>query len=258
MTNSGDCTVVVTNIAGAVTSSVATLTVVASPEITVQPTPTNQSLAVRSTATLTVTALGTMPLHYQWKLNGTNVAMPNGHIIGATTNVLVISNAQTTNSGDYTVVVTNIPGSVTSSNAYVTVTNILPSITSQPTSGSAYLEHKFGVKRVGIVLKYFERWGTGILALSSLIPFPFPTSAFFAAAGVLNYPARQFVTVVAVARAGRYFALALLASLYGRQFIHTVRHPGEHAGWFLLIACLACVLAAGGLFVQQSVRRQTT
>lgn len=125
-------------------------------------------------------------------------------------------------------------------------------------AGSAYLEHKFGVKRVGIVLKYFERWGTGIVALSSLIPFPFPTSAFFAAAGVLNYPARQFVTVVAVARAGRYFALALLASLYGRQFIHTVRHPGEHAGWFLLIACLACVLAAGGLFVQQSVRRQTT
>ncbi|MGO9586784.1 MAG: immunoglobulin domain-containing protein [Limisphaerales bacterium] len=134
LTNSGDYTVVVTNIAGAVTSSVATLTVVASPEITVQPTPTNQSLAVGSTATLTVTALGTMPLHYQWKLNGTNVANVNGHIIGATTNVLVISNAQTTNSGDYTVVVTNIAGSVTSSNAYVTVTNILPSITSQPTS----------------------------------------------------------------------------------------------------------------------------
>jgi membrane protein YqaA with SNARE-associated domain len=124
-------------------------------------------------------------------------------------------------------------------------------------AGSVYLENKFGKQRVAIVLKYFERWGTGILALSSLVPFPFPTSAFFAAAGVLNYPSRRFITVVAVARAGRYFALAALAAYYGRHFIHTIRHPGEHAVWFLLIVCLACLLTAGALYVQQAVRRQT-
>jgi plastocyanin len=48
--------------------------------------------------------------------------------------VLTISNAQTTNSGSYTVIVTNIAGSVTSSNAILTVTNIPPSITGQPTN----------------------------------------------------------------------------------------------------------------------------
>ena len=29
-------------------------------------------------------------------------------------------------------------------------------------AGPAYLERAFGAHRVGIVLKYFERWGTGI------------------------------------------------------------------------------------------------
>jgi membrane protein YqaA with SNARE-associated domain len=125
-------------------------------------------------------------------------------------------------------------------------------------AGAAYLENKFGVQRVAIVLKYFERWGTGILVFSSLIPFPFPTSAFFAAAGVLNYPSRKFLMVVAAARAGRYFALAALASYYGRHFIRMVRHPTQHPGWILLMACLVCLLATAALFVQKAGRRQTT
>lgn len=120
-------------------------------------------------------------------------------------------------------------------------------------AGSAYLERVFGGRRVAIVLKYFQKWGTGILALSCFFPFPFPTSAFFAAAGVLNYPAERFIAVVAVARAGRYFVLAALASHYGRSFIHIVRHPGEHTGWFVAIIGGAAVLAAGALLIMQKI-----
>ena len=108
-TNSGNYTVIVTNIAGSVTSSNAVLTVQSSPVITVQPTPTNQSMAVGATATFTVTAIGTVPLSYQWRVNGTNLVNDRmAAISGATTNVLIISNAQTTNSGNYTVIVTNV------------------------------------------------------------------------------------------------------------------------------------------------------
>ena len=59
---------------------------------------------------MAVTAVGAVPLHYQWKLNGTKVANVNDHIFGATTNLLIIGNAQTTNSGNYTVVITNVDG----------------------------------------------------------------------------------------------------------------------------------------------------
>jgi len=120
-------------------------------------------------------------------------------------------------------------------------------------AGSVYLESKFGERRVTFILKYFESWGTGLLVLSSLIPFPFPTSAFFAAAGVLNYPLRRFIVLVAVARAGRYFALAAIASYYGRHFVRVIRHPGQYAGWLVLITCLGFLVVAVALFV---LRRQ--
>ena len=117
------------------------------------------------------------------------------------------------------------------------------------------MESKFGARRVGFILKHFRRWGTGALALSSLVPFPFPTSAFFAAAGVLNHPLRRFILVVAIARAGRYFALAAIASYYGRHVVRVIRHPGQHPGWAALIACLVFLGAAAALVVQ---RRQRT
>ena len=134
LTNAGTYTVIVTNkIYGGSAATNASLSVQAAPFLLLQTTPTNQSLAVGATAALAVTAVGAVPLHYQWKLNGTNVANVSGHIIGATTNLLIIGNAQTTNSGNYTVVITNVDGSVTSSVATVTVTNVPPGIT-QPIS----------------------------------------------------------------------------------------------------------------------------
>ena len=100
------------------TSSIATLTVTKSPVIIVQPT--NQALAVGSNATFAVTAVGTAPLSYQWQVNGTNLVnvtnLDDSQISGATTNVLTISNVQTSDpTATTTVIVTNLAGSVTSS-----------------------------------------------------------------------------------------------------------------------------------------------
>ena len=121
-------------------------------------------------------------------------------------------------------------------------------------AGSVYLENKFGARRVAIILKYFQRWGTGALVVSTLIPFPSPTSSFFAAAGVLGYPSRKFIIIVAVARAGRYSALAAIASYYGRHFIRVFSHPGQYVGWLFLIACFVFILIGAALFVQRRLR----
>jgi len=59
-------------------------------------------------------------LSYQWQMDGTNLT-DGGQINGAISNVLTISNVQLTNSGSYSVVVTNTAGSVTSSNAVLSV-----------------------------------------------------------------------------------------------------------------------------------------
>ncbi|MSU58532.1 MAG: hypothetical protein EXS35_10200 [Pedosphaera sp.] len=86
------------------------------PNITAQP----QGLSVKagSNVTFTVTATGTPPA-YQWRFN-------TAPISGATASSYTRVNAQTNDVGDYSVIVTNIAGTLTSSNATLTVTLPIP------------------------------------------------------------------------------------------------------------------------------------
>jgi membrane protein YqaA with SNARE-associated domain len=114
-------------------------------------------------------------------------------------------------------------------------------------AGSSYLQKKFGERRVAKLLCYFEKYGTGALVVTSAVPFPFPTSAFFAAAGVLDYPARKFGTVVSFSRAVRYSAVALIAAHYGRHFVRALRHPNQYYGWLILLAVVAIAITAAAV-----------
>ncbi len=112
-TNAGNYSVIVTNLYGSVTSSNAVLTVTnLPPSVTKQPQ--SQTVVIGQDATFTVTATGAAPLSYQWLLGGTNIS-------GANTNTCTRGNVQTNDAGDYSVVITNISGAVTSSVAKLTV-----------------------------------------------------------------------------------------------------------------------------------------
>jgi len=78
--------------------------------------PASRKWASNSTALFSVVAEGSGPLSYQWVFDGTN------SIPGATNASLVVSHAQLTNSGTYTVIVSNAYGAVTNSNAVLSVT----------------------------------------------------------------------------------------------------------------------------------------
>jgi membrane protein YqaA with SNARE-associated domain len=117
--------------------------------------------------------------------------------------------------------------------------------------GAEYLRKKFGDKRVDKFLSLFERWGTTGLVVSAAVPFPFPTSAFFAAAGVLDYPVRKFLAVVTVARAARYASIALVAFHYGRHFIRALRHPSQYYGWLLGIGALVVILVVSATMAKK-------
>jgi uncharacterized repeat protein (TIGR01451 family) len=119
LSTAGAYDVRVNNNFGATTSLVATLTVLVPPFITTQP----QSLTViiGQSASFMATASGTLPLRYQWRFNGTNLA-------GATTNSLMLSNVQPANAGNYTLVVTNVAGAITSAVAVLAV-RVPPTVT---------------------------------------------------------------------------------------------------------------------------------
>jgi len=76
--------------------------------------PSSQATVVGGNASFNVVAGGTQPLSYQWRLEGNALS-------GATGSVLNLSNVQLSDAGNYSVVVANLAGSVTSSNALLTV-----------------------------------------------------------------------------------------------------------------------------------------
>lgn len=110
--DAGNYRVVVTNAYGSVTSAVATLTLWYPPEITGQPQ--NQTNAVGTTASFSVTASGTAPLYYQWFKDAT----PLNNALAPT---LTLTNAQATDAGNYWVLVTNFVGTVTSDAARLNI-----------------------------------------------------------------------------------------------------------------------------------------
>jgi Putative Ig domain/Immunoglobulin I-set domain/von Willebrand factor type A domain len=90
-----------------------------------------------SSASFSVSALGTPPPAYQWRLNGVNVA--NGaHIAGATSSTLALDTLAVAQSGSYDVVVTNLYAAATSQVATLSV-YAPPGIAVQPPNTSVLL-----------------------------------------------------------------------------------------------------------------------
>jgi len=118
-------------------------------------------------------------------------------------------------------------------------------------AGTAYLDRKFKKGRVSAILKLFKNSGDGALLASCAIPFPFPTSMLFAAAGASNYNLGRFLTIVALGRGVRYAAIAFVADHYGRHFIRALRHPAQFWGWWLLLAALGLAMIMGGILLNR-------
>ena len=102
------------------------------PVITSQPK--SISVSQGNAANFSVTATGAAPLGYQWRKNSVSIS-------GATNSTYTIASVNSGNAGNYSVLVSNSAGSVTSSNATLTVTpaNQKPTATiTTPAAGAVY------------------------------------------------------------------------------------------------------------------------
>jgi Immunoglobulin domain len=111
--NAGVYYVVVSNSLGIVLSSNAFLTLSNTPPYFLSQ-PVSQTVTAGTNVFFNATAGGTLPLSYQWRLEGAPLA-------GSTNSSLILLNVQVSQSGNYSVTVTNVAGSVTSTNALLTV-----------------------------------------------------------------------------------------------------------------------------------------
>lgn len=101
--------------------------------------------------------------------------------------------------------------------------------------GKESLEKKLSRGKAEKLYQGFDKRGFWTLFLPALLPPPMPYTPFLLAAGALRYPPKKFLAAVAVGRAMRYFVLAFLASLYGKQVFAFVRRYHEPILWTLAV-----------------------
>jgi hypothetical protein len=102
--------------------------------LTITLQPVSAALRPGSNVVFTVAAIGTGPLAYQWRLNGTNLAN-GGNFSGVNTTTLMVTNIDAQHRGDYTALVTDANDSASSLPATLTVL-IPPTIVVHPQSST--------------------------------------------------------------------------------------------------------------------------
>jgi uncharacterized repeat protein (TIGR03803 family) len=121
--NAGAYSVIITNSVGTISSARASLNVVTNQAPAILFQPTGQKVPPGASAGFTVSATGDAPLSYTWLLNGTNV-------INGGKSTLVLGKTTAANAGNYSVIVSNKFGSITSSIAPLNLTSVsIPGVT---------------------------------------------------------------------------------------------------------------------------------
>ena len=155
---------------GVAQDRVFTLNVVSPPVITGEPG--NVTTLDGATITFNVSAMGGMPLYYQWNHNGTNL-VDSGDVSGSTTAKLTIANVTLTNVGFYAITVSNVAESVTSHNASLSLTASKPVIVVQPVNFSSVANKTAQFSCFAIGSKPFSyqwRWnGTNVLGATNFL-----------------------------------------------------------------------------------------
>ena len=152
------------------------------PTISIQPQ--DVFVKVTSNATFSVTASGLPVPAYQWRLNGTNLA-------GANSSSFALTNSQYEDAGNYSVVVSNLAGSITSSNALLT---LLPAAPAEFQSFALLPDHSLELLLAGDPsATYFVETSTNLVNWTALTNFTLTADTFlFNAGGVTNEVQRYF------------------------------------------------------------------
>jgi hypothetical protein len=175
--NGSQFTVVVSNTAGSVNSGGATLTVKApavAPSITTQPL--SQTVTAGQTATFLVTGTGTAPVSYQWQKNGAAIG-------GATSSSYQTpATAVSDDTSQFTVVMSNGAGSVTSNPATLTVLAAGCLVSSGAWVNSALPQVETGTFRLAFDATPSSAGTDGVIGLSSG-----PAGAFTSLAAIVRF-----------------------------------------------------------------------
>jgi len=122
--------------------------------------------------------------------------------------------------------------------------------------GQQTLEKKVGKPRAEKLYKKFEKGGFMTVFTGAILPPPFPFSYVPMAAGVMQYPSRKFLSALTAGRVVRFFAIAYLGRIYGRQMISFFSRHYRQSLYVLIALAVMAGIAALVYFQWYRPRRQ--
>lgn len=118
--------------------------------------------------------------------------------------------------------------------------------------GEKGLERYVPARRLAYIKKRIQEKAGWTLAVVSLIPPPFPFTAFVAAAAALQYPRRRLLAVIGASRLFRFLLEGLLALWMGREIIRIARSRTLE---YVVLALVAVSIAGSVISVYGWVKR---
>jgi membrane protein YqaA with SNARE-associated domain len=109
--------------------------------------------------------------------------------------------------------------------------------------GKEALEKKISKRRAEKAYKVFDKWGFWSIFVGAILPPPVPIVPFLAAAGVMQYPKRWFLSAYALGRIIRFSIVALITKEYGKSIFGFFSRYYKPALYTLIALCIV-----GGIF----------
>jgi membrane protein DedA with SNARE-associated domain len=106
--------------------------------------------------------------------------------------------------------------------------------------------------RIEYVKKKVEKRAGPVLALTAMLPPPFPFTPFVIGAAAFQYPRARLLAILAGARFARFSLVGLLAIFYGRAILRLANEPSVQ---YTLIALVVISIIGSALSIARWIRR---
>jgi membrane protein YqaA with SNARE-associated domain len=116
--------------------------------------------------------------------------------------------------------------------------------------GKETLERRLPEKQFKKILKKFESKGFATVAISAMLPPPFPIVPILLAAGALQYPRKKFLSALAFGRGARFLVVAGMGAIYGDAIVSFFAKYYEPA----LLTLITFAVIAGIFAIYQYVQ----
>lgn len=97
--------------------------------------------------------------------------------------------------------------------------------------GEALVRRRFHERHVDRSLELFQKYGVWTIIVPALLPPPAPFKIFVLMAGVASMPSARFIVAVVIGRGLRYFAMSVLALMYGKAAIGFLNENLRPLAW---------------------------